>query len=500
MRLAFFSMVVFLLAWFVSPLAFAENPTYVGGEDIINGIWTLDQSPYYVNGTVRVVGELRIEAGVQVYFLDNYSIEVEHNAVLIANGGNEENDRILFTSSSITWEGINFHDASELCLIINCDIFNVETAVNCNRTDLSLESSRIEAHSVAVNCISSSPRIVGNHSIRVIGEGNAGTNFKAISIRDDSSPQIISNKWIECWSDFGNTATGIFILDSRAEIRENWIEVRSYDSPKGIDADLGDDVDISRNIIRVQSSPTACVLDFSSSTGVTVYNNDLIVMNGSPAMGVIGIKISAGSFMRIVNNIITGNSASIAIQAEPNFVSDSSGYNLCYNHDLIYNGIGALEGDIIEENPLFITEEPDSSNAYYIHWESPCRDNGYPDEAWNDPHDNSPSDIGRFWCLEHPNPVKETESTAPVCYEILVSYPNPFNNYNVISFELPSTESTRLLLFDANGRYIRTLLSGNYSRGSHVFRWNSDGMSAGDYIIQLEAGNVVQSRKVTHLP
>jgi len=495
-------MVILMLTCVISPSVYSMDSTYVGG-DIINDVWTVDQSPYYVVDMVRVINMLRIEPGVVIHFIDNYGIEVERNATLIAIGGRIEGERILFTSRCITWGGINFENASDLCTISNCDIYNVETAINCIQSNILIEYNRIEARGVAINSIRSSPRILNNDSLIVIGKGNAGSNFKAISIRDQSNPQIIGNKWIECRVDFGNTATGVHIINSQAVIRENWIEVISFDDPKGIDVDRAYGIDISRNIIRLQSSPNARGLNFNGATGVTVFNNTIRILDGSPVMGVAGIRIAAGSYVNIINNIIIGNDASNAIWASPNLVNDSCGYNLYYRHGQIYHGIGNFEWDIIEVDPLFLTESPDADTAYHFRrgLGSICIDNGFPDESWYDP-DNTQSDIGRFWCLpeEEQNNINGNRTTAPAAFQILSTYPDPFNSSNTVSFALPSNEYTQLVVFDMNGRYVKTLLSGSFSEGNYIINWRGEGLSAGKYVIMLKAGIIIQSRKVTFLP
>ena len=494
---------ILLLTCVISSSVYGGDSTYVGG-DIFNDVWTVDQSPYCVIDIVQVINMLRIEPGVEVYFRGNFSIEIERNATLVAVGGELKGERILITSNSITWGGINFENASDFCSISNCDIYNVETAINCIQSDVHIGNNRIEARSVAINSIRSSPRILNNDSLIVIGKGNAGSNFKAISIRDQSNPQIIGNKWIECRADFGNAATGIHIINSQAVIRENWIEVISFDDPKGIDVDLANGVEITRNIIRLQSSPNARGLDFNGTTGVTVFNNDIRILDGSPVMGIVGIRITAGSYINIINNIIVGNDASTAIWASPNLVNDSCGYNLYYRHAFPYQGIGYLEGDIIEIDPLFISESPDNLMAYHIPWGSECHDQGYPAEEWNDPHDNSTSDIGRFWCLEDRPPdstfINDQRTITPTEFQILASYPDPFNRSNTISFALPSNEYTQLVVFDVNGRPVKTLFSGNLSGGNHIINWRGEELSAGEYFIRLKAGSLIHSRKVTFLP
>jgi hypothetical protein len=389
--------------------------------------------------------------------------------------------------------------------LTNCDIFNAATAINCIQSDIQIRFCNISAESVAINCVNSSPIIENNHSIEVYGKGDAGSSYKAISIQNQSNPRIVGNELIYCNASFGNSATGIDIFDSQAEITGNWIEVNAYDTPRGIKAEFSTGLDITRNIIRVQSSPDSRGLELEGSTNVRVYNNNIRVMDGSPAMGVIGIRITAASHVNIINNIIIGNGVSTSIWAAGALLvnMDSSGYNLHFRHIANHAGIEPLPTDIGNEDPLFHTENRDSMRAYFIPWYSPCRDAGFP--GWNDPHDNSISDIGRFWCIDDSLPpddhsVLQGKVIPPTEVRIVTAYPNPFNSFNTITFSLPANEQVRLSVCDLNGREVSVLLGDALNRGEHTINWDAGGMAPGQYFIHLQAGNMDRFEKVIYLP
>jgi hypothetical protein len=59
--------------------------------------------------------------------------------------------------------------------------------------------------------------------------------------------------------------------------------------------------------------------------------------------------------------------------------------------------------------------------------------------------------------------------------------PNPFNAHTVVSFELSAPGTIELVIFDTQGRRIRTLESGEWAAGSHQSIW--DGTDAGGRIV-----------------
>lgn len=94
--------------------------------------------------------------------------------------------------------------------------------------------------------------------------------------------------------------------------------------------------------------------------------------------------------------------------------------------------------------------------------------------------------------------------SIPREYSLLPNYPNPFNNSTIISFVLPKAEQVRLVVYDINGREIKTLIESRLEAGSHSYRWDgrqNDGSlaAAGTYIFKLDAGGHKFARKMTFL-
>jgi hypothetical protein len=90
---------------------------------------------------------------------------------------------------------------------------------------------------------------------------------------------------------------------------------------------------------------------------------------------------------------------------------------------------------------------------------------------------------------------------VPVDYSLLQNFPNPFNPTTTIKFSLPKHSDVKITIYNSLGEEIRTLLLGNFERGTYSINW--DGKDAGGaltasgmYIYKMTAGDFTQSRKM----
>jgi hypothetical protein len=90
-------------------------------------------------------------------------------------------------------------------------------------------------------------------------------------------------------------------------------------------------------------------------------------------------------------------------------------------------------------------------------------------------------------------------AVVPASIGLDPAYPNPFNGTTVIRFR--TSERTRLSLdvIDLLGRRVATLADGLHSAGEYTTVWNADGVSSGVYLVRLQAGTDLHTRKIVHI-
>lgn len=92
-------------------------------------------------------------------------------------------------------------------------------------------------------------------------------------------------------------------------------------------------------------------------------------------------------------------------------------------------------------------------------------------------------------------PVNDKEQ-IPDKFTLYQNYPNPFNPATKIKFGLPKNGNVKLILYDALGREVREIISGEFEAGYHEVEFNSKGLSSGIYLCRLKSGDFLATRKM----
>jgi hypothetical protein len=75
-------------------------------------------------------------------------------------------------------------------------------------------------------------------------------------------------------------------------------------------------------------------------------------------------------------------------------------------------------------------------------------------------------------------------------------YPNPFNSATHVEFTLPSTQRVSLRLYDVLGREVAEVMNEIRTAGRHEMTFDASGLPSGVYLCRLEAGDMMQTRKM----
>ncbi len=94
--------------------------------------------------------------------------------------------------------------------------------------------------------------------------------------------------------------------------------------------------------------------------------------------------------------------------------------------------------------------------------------------------------------------IEESEPALqqPRSYSLQHNYPNPFNPSTTIEYNLAQAGFTELTVFDASGRKVATLVSGQQQAGPHKATFNAAQLASGVYYYRLTSGRFEQTQKM----
>jgi hypothetical protein len=101
-----------------------------------------------------------------------------------------------------------------------------------------------------------------------------------------------------------------------------------------------------------------------------------------------------------------------------------------------------------------------------------------------------------------PTGVESARTGMPAGISLYQNYPNPFNPVTSIQYNLSSVEKATVAVYNLRGERIAVLVDNQkLSAGAHVALWDgtnfrSKPVGSGVYLIRLEAGGVVQTKKM----
>lgn len=81
-------------------------------------------------------------------------------------------------------------------------------------------------------------------------------------------------------------------------------------------------------------------------------------------------------------------------------------------------------------------------------------------------------------------------------FKLYDNYPNPFNPSTTIRFSLPQRSEIELVVYDALGNQIETLLTGDHEAGTYEVDFDATGLSSGIYFYQIRSASFTETRKL----
>jgi hypothetical protein len=113
-----------------------------------------------------------------------------------------------------------------------------------------------------------------------------------------------------------------------------------------------------------------------------------------------------------------------------------------------------------------------------------------------------------LWLLKIAGETSAIEDivATPSIINLHENYPNPFNSSTTIRYRLETIryrlESPGFVIidiFDLLGRKIKTLVNGSQTPGDYRVAWNAEDNPSGVYFYRLQAGEVVETKRMVLL-
>jgi|WetSurSiteA1Bulk_404760.scaffolds.fasta_scaffold00523_4 photosystem II stability/assembly factor-like uncharacterized protein len=114
---------------------------------------------------------------------------------------------------------------------------------------------------------------------------------------------------------------------------------------------------------------------------------------------------------------------------------------------------------------------------------------------------------GVYRSLESTTSVGDDNLISPNTFSLEQNYPNPFNPSTTIRYNIPTviasetkqSQMVTLKVFDILGNEVATLVNEEKPAGSYEVKFNASGLSSGIYFYKLQAGSLVETKKMTLL-
>ncbi len=91
--------------------------------------------------------------------------------------------------------------------------------------------------------------------------------------------------------------------------------------------------------------------------------------------------------------------------------------------------------------------------------------------------------------------------TGITTHQLAQNFPNPFNPFTTISFQIPADEKVSLKIYNTSGQLIKTLVDKNLAAGSHSFNWDGSNnnrlaVSSGIYFYRMATESYTTAKRM----
>jgi hypothetical protein len=87
-------------------------------------------------------------------------------------------------------------------------------------------------------------------------------------------------------------------------------------------------------------------------------------------------------------------------------------------------------------------------------------------------------------------------SALPTSFSLEQNFPNPFNPTTTIQFSIPQTSKVDLMVYDALGKEIVSLVRGTRQSGTYQILLDASRLATGIYYYKLTAGSFIDIKRM----
>jgi hypothetical protein len=97
------------------------------------------------------------------------------------------------------------------------------------------------------------------------------------------------------------------------------------------------------------------------------------------------------------------------------------------------------------------------------------------------------------------NTSTKIDDILSINYDLKLNlYPNPFDHFLNLEYNISKQAHVRLAIFDSYGKLIQILVDEEQKPDNYLIQWNSGTSHAGMYIIKFQTGDKQMTQKVIH--
>jgi hypothetical protein len=92
--------------------------------------------------------------------------------------------------------------------------------------------------------------------------------------------------------------------------------------------------------------------------------------------------------------------------------------------------------------------------------------------------------------------IFDEQPAGPAVYELSRIYPNPFNLFTTVAYQLAEPSRAELTVYDLLGTKVKTLVDEQQDAGFHQVSFQAENLAPGIYFVRLVVGRQIYQKKM----